>query len=199
MANAQILVLVSAPSEISTETFAAIVERAARAQGLGLGPWTYDATASTMAQAGSSFVERVVGGPWDGLEITSGTTVPASRRMVISAFRQNLAGLPDNAAGADAALSALGTIVRAELSSRGSVRLATRTTRNAISWDRGVPRPIDLSETGQTSGIGWGVVAGLTALAIFVVRGNPSGSSSSPRAKRRQKARATKRAGAWAY
>lgn len=187
MANAQILILVTSPTEVPAEVFQGAVERAVRASGLGLGPWTYDATAVTLRREGT-LTERVVGGPWDGLELTSGTPLSAAtRRAVISAFRQNISGLRDGTV--DSEIMGVHAAVRQSLASRGELRVAFRTTRNAISWDRGVPRPIELSQTGQTAGIGWGVLAAIGGLALIVARGNPSKGLSGWRGRRRRSRR----------
>lgn len=180
MANAQLLIVARGLSEIPAEDFRRAVEAAARAQGLGPGPWTYDATPSEARRASdSALVERVTSGPWEGFEITLGTTVPdAPHRVVISAFRQNLIGIPDSG-DTSSIFGRVIDAVRGALTRPGVVmRIGFRTLRNTVSWDRGIPRSIDLSAGGVGgSSVGLVAVLGIAAIAMTVA-GRRSGALS---------------------
>lgn len=182
MASAQILLLVRGTAEISAEEFRNAVADAAQAQGLTPSAWTYDAVSATAQMPAGASTESVVGGPWAGVVLGSVVPTPAvgSVRVVLSSFRQNLAGLSENVAEADAQLSAVSSAVRASLAGTGrGVKSAFKTLRNAISWDRGIPTRLELGASGSGPGMGWAVVASLGVLAIIVARGGKSSSSSS--------------------
>lgn len=164
MANAQVLIAVRSPAEIQADVFQVSVAEAAREAGLGLGRWTYDATPVTVSSDGA--VETVRGGPWDGITFSTHDRA-GDRRVVISSFRQNLTGLPSTALEADARLQRLMASVGGILTARGvptTRRTAFRTTRNLVSWDRGIPAAIDLSADGAGPGMGLLAVLGVAGL-----------------------------------
>jgi hypothetical protein len=170
MATAQILLAVKAPGDVPRETFQSAVEAAVRSVGGATSAWTYDATPVLLERdTDSAFVQTVKGGPWAGLSWTSGTALPAGQSSaVISAYRQNVVGLP---AGGGATLAeTVGTALRAF----GEVRSGVRTIRNTISWDRGVPAAIPIAGSGSGSAQGVAAAAGifglLTLAAIYGTR-----------------------------
>lgn len=177
MANAQVLLLVLGPS-IPAESLRALVATAAGQVGFTPGPWT-SATGSSRAvrdassARGATFSE----GPWVGLTFTSGTTdfpaVPFS--MPWTALRMNALNGPETGDPTTALLDRIRAGLAA-LADVSSSRVASRTPRNAISWDRNVPAPIVLPESGAGSGrsssAGWLTALGLIgALAWFARSG----------------------------
>lgn len=199
MSTAQLLVVVVGPSEVPAERFQSAVGEVSRRLGLTPSSWTYDATSATMVNDGPT--GTISDGPWSGTTFNT-TTATGSRRVVISAFRQNVAGVPDSTVRgadgrlpADVALDSLSTGVRAIVTVGASgARSAFRTLRNAISWDRGIPRALDLGAGGGGNAIGWGVVAALGALGLFLV-GAKTGANAGARRERQRSPKRARYAG----
>ncbi len=170
MANGQILLVVR--GDVSAAALRAAVETAGRSAGFSPGPSTYAAGSSTAIRNGTLPTEGVFSdGPWLGFSFASDTALPTvAFSSPWSAIRMNLLGGPEGSE----ALVAVGNALRAMPS---VMRFASRSPRNAISWDRGVPASIPLTESsspGAAGGTGFllglGVVAALAWWARSGVR-----------------------------
>jgi hypothetical protein len=167
--NAQILLVVR--GSVAADALRAAIERAGRGAGFSAGPSTYASGSSTAIRNGALTTEGVFSdGPWLGFSFASETALPTVPSNVEwSAIRMNLMGGPDGSAGLDAVANALRAMP-------ATIRLASRSPRNAISWDRGVPASIPLTEStspGSSNGgflLGLGVVAALAWFARSGVR-----------------------------
>jgi hypothetical protein len=191
LANAQLLIYVVRPSEISSASFQAAAATAARSRGLTPGRWTYAAVAVSITPAADSRIVGVVsGGPFDGTEVTFGSAFTPGRFM-LSAYRLNLAGLPDEGSP-DAQLSGFTTVLREALgasssTSAQSVRAGFKTLRSRLPWDRDVPEPIALEVAGAGGGIGWGVLAAIAAVGVAVAANRQGGLRGYERPRRRRR------------
>ncbi len=158
MANAQVLVLVRSSAPLSAEQIQGPIEAAARAAGFTPGPWTFNTQAVPIAAGGT-----VSSGPWAGDTVSE--TIPAAGGVLtFNAYRQNLLNGPEptGAAGWPISTSTVGALLRA-LPGVSSTRIAFRAPGNFISWDKGIPAPIELTASSPSSG--WGMAAGLLAVA----------------------------------
>lgn len=181
MATAQILIYIVRPTEVPVDTIRAAVTAAAQAQGLTPSAWTYASTAVSISPDGT-----VTGGPLDG--VTFPFTSLSSHRLIVSAFRQNVAGLPEGGDALATALNALRDAIRPALvpSSTPNVamKIATRTTRIQVSWDKGVPAPLALpGEAGAGGGLGWGVLALIGVGAVYIAAQGKTGLMGLPERK----------------
>jgi hypothetical protein len=195
LANAQLLIYVLRPTEVSSEAFQAAAVTASRSRGLTPGAWTYSAVPVNLVASGDSrLVARVSGGPLDGQEFSFPSAFTPGRFM-LSAYRQNVAGVPDEG-DTSGVFSGFLTVFReaAGLGATSSTtsRAGFRTLRNAMSWDRGVPRVLELGGGASGSGLGWGVLALIGVGGIYVASRGSTGFSGAP--ERRQAARAVDRA-----
>ncbi|NJN64517.1 MAG: hypothetical protein HC882_06285 [Acidobacteria bacterium] len=173
MATAQILLVVKAPGDIEPSVFQTLVEGAARAAGASPSAWTYDATPVLLERdVDSALVQTVKGGPWNGLQFTSGSALPPGQSSaVVSAYRQNIVGVTpgrENSVGTQ-----INERVGEALRARGEVRSGLKYLRHPISWDRGIPAAISLGTGGSSAG-GVAAAAGifglLTLAAIYGTR-----------------------------
>lgn len=177
MANAQVLILVRGSSGLSPDAIREIVEQAGRSAGFAPGPWSANQQTVQIAPAADGGV--VVGGPWDG--DTVGETVPAGGlRLIFTAYRQNFLNGPEPTAVPAGSWPFPTTAVGAALRAKAGVtstRIAFRSPTNSISWDRGIPAPIELPASGGYSGTGmfWGLLA-IAGLAYAASKGTAGAS-----------------------
>lgn len=174
MANAQILLIARGRDAVSAESFQAIVGEAIRSAGYTPGQWTYDVTRAVADSSGGSTPrETIVGGPWDGLtsDVTSGGLPAGRHNVVISSFRQVVAGETTDARLQQALDAIPRTIPASDGSTAVLVRRAVGTLARAISFDRGIPGPVNLSVGGAGSGIGWGVLTAIGLFGLYVAKG----------------------------
>lgn len=168
MATAQILLVVKAPTDVPREAFQSAVESAARAAGVATSSWTYDATPVLLERVDQpnpddpgfgSRVDRVKSGPWNNFVFNAISSAPVGSQSsaVLSAYRQNLVGVPETSSSV---LTVISTAVRSALGSYGEIKSGFKTLRNPVPWDRGIPAAIAISGGGGAGGI-------VTAAGIF--------------------------------
>jgi len=177
MANAQVLVLVRSSSALTPEQIQGPIEAAARAAGFTPGPWTFN-TQPVQVVPATGGGGTVSGGSWNGDVLTSETVPSAGLRLTYNAYRQNFLNGPDPSTTASwpFSTSAVGAMLRA-LPGVTSTRMAFRSPTNSISWDRGVPAPIDLVATSATGSSG--ILMGLFAVGVLAFVAS-RGSSKTP-------------------
>lgn len=154
MANAQILLVVR--GLVSAEALRSAVETAGRAGGFVAGPSTYASGSSTAIRQG--VVGTFSAGPWLGFEFPGETLPSVPSNVEWSAIRMNLLDGRDGS-------EALTLVGNALLAMPSVIRMASRGPRNAISWDRGVPAALPLSEASSPGARGGGFLLGLTVVA----------------------------------